>query len=73
MKTIRATLDSNTEKTLARLVVQMGLSPSMVIREGIRLLAASQLKSRKIVGLREFDSGIRDLGSNKRHLKKFGR
>jgi hypothetical protein len=72
MKTVQARLDANTEKTLARLVDQMGLSPSMVVREGIRLLAASQPKSRKIVGLGKFSSGVPDLGSNKKHLKGFG-
>jgi hypothetical protein len=73
MKTVQARLDANTEKTLTRLVDQMGLSPSMVVREGIRLLAASQPKSRKIVGLGKFASGVPDLGSNKKHLKGFGR
>jgi hypothetical protein len=73
MKTVQARLDANTEKTLARLVDQMGLSPSMVVREGIRLLAASQPKSRKIVGLGKFSSRVPDLGSNKKHLRGFGR
>jgi hypothetical protein len=72
MKTVQARLDANTAKTLARLVDQMGLSPSMVIREGIRLLAACQPRSRKIVGMREFASGVRDLGSSKKHLRRFG-
>ena len=73
MKTVQARLDANTEKTLARLVDQMGLSPSMVVRAGIRLLAASQPKSRKIVGVGKFSSGAPDLGSNKKHLRGFGR
>jgi hypothetical protein len=54
-------------------VDQLGVSPSTVVREGIRLLAASQPKSRKIAGLGKFASGIPDLGSNKKHLKGFGR
>ena len=73
MKTVQARLDTETEKTLARLVDQLGLSPSMVLREGIRTLAAVHPKSRKIVGLGKFSSGISDLGSNKEHLKGFGR
>jgi hypothetical protein len=73
MKTVQARLDTDTEKTLERLVDQLGLSPSMVVREGIRLLAASQPKSRKIAGLGKFSSGIPDLGSNKKHLRDFGR
>jgi hypothetical protein len=73
MKTVQARLDAHTEKALARLVDQMGLSPSMVVREGIRLLAASRSKSRKIAGLGKFSSGLSDLGSNKKHLRGFGR
>lgn len=73
MKTVQARLDADTEKTLARLVNQMGLSPSMVVREGIRLLAATGPKKRKIVGLGKFSSGVPDLGSNKKHLRSFGR
>jgi hypothetical protein len=73
MKTVQARLDADTEKTLARLVDQLGVSPSIVVREGIRLLAASQPKSRKIIGLGKFASGISDLGSNKKHMAGFGR
>jgi hypothetical protein len=73
MKTVQARLDADTEKTLSKLVDQLGLSPSMVVREGIRLLAATQPKSRKIAGLGEFSSGVSDLGSNKKHLQGFGR
>jgi len=73
MKTVQARLDADTERTLTRLVDELGLSRSVVVREGIRLLAASQPKSRKIAGLGKFSSGIPDLGSNKKHLKGFGR
>jgi hypothetical protein len=61
MKTVQARLD------------RLGLSPSMVVREGIRLLAATQPKSRQIAGLGKFSSGASDLGSNKKHLQGFGR
>jgi hypothetical protein len=61
MKTVQARLD------------RLGLSPSMVVREGIRLLAATQPESRKIAGLGKFSSGASDLGSNKKHLQGFGR
>lgn len=73
MKTVQARLDADTERTLARLVDQLGVSPSGVVREGIRLLGASQPKGRRIAGLGKFASGIPDLGSNKKHLKGFGR
>jgi hypothetical protein len=61
MKTVQARLD------------RLGLSPSMVVREGIRLLATTQPKNRKIAGLGKFSSGASDLGSNKKHLQGFGR
>jgi len=73
MKTVQARLDADTEKTLAKLVDRLGLSPSMVVREGIRLLAATQPKRRRIAGLGKFSSGASDLGSNKKHLQGFGR
>jgi hypothetical protein len=73
MKTVQARLDPDTQRTLERLVDQLGVSPSIVVREGIRLFAASQPQSRKIAGLGKFSSGIPDLGSNKKHLKGFGR
>jgi hypothetical protein len=72
--TIQARLDKDTEKALARLVRQLGWSPSRVVREGVRLLAATRLRTRsRIIGLGEFSSGIPDLGSNKEHMRGFGR
>jgi hypothetical protein len=38
-----------------------------------RLLMACGLKKRKIVGQGKLSSGIRDIGSNKKHLRGFGR
>ena len=73
MKTVQARLDADTEQKLARLVTSLHLSPSMVVRKGIQLLAASQPEARRIVGLGAFSSGIPDLGSNRKHLKGFGR
>lgn len=73
MKTVQARLDDETERMLARMVRQLGLSPSTIVREGIRLFAASQPRKRKIVGLGQFPSGIGDLASNKKHLEGFGR
>jgi hypothetical protein len=73
MKIVQARLDADTERALVRLVAELGVSRSMVIREGIRLLAASQLKRRKIAALGRFSSGIPDLASDKSHLRGFGR
>jgi hypothetical protein len=46
-----------------------------VVREGLRVLEASYLRRKKkgIIGLGKFNSGITDLGSNKEHLRDFGR
>jgi hypothetical protein len=73
MKTVQARLDAQTEKTLEQLVDRLGVSPSIVVREAIRLFAASQPQTREIAGLGKFSSGISDLGSNKKHLRGFGR
>ena len=73
--TIQARLDEPSRKALARLVKQTGWSPSKVVREGLRALAACcpGNGSRKIIGLGQFASGISDLGSNKKHMKGFGK
>jgi len=72
---IQARLDEPSQRALAQLVKQLGWSPSKVVREGLRLLAACHLRnrSRKIIGLGKFTSGIPDLGSNKKHLRDFGK
>ena len=46
-----------------------------VVREGLRVLEASYLRRKKrgIIGLGKFSSGVTDLGSNKEHLRGFGR
>lgn len=72
---VQARLDPETDRELARLVRRLGMNPSAVVREGIRLMAACHKApvERKIAGLGKFRSSISDLGSNKRHLKGFGR
>jgi hypothetical protein len=73
--TIQARLDKDTEKALAQLVRRLGWTPSRVVREGVRLLAATRLgvRRQRVIGLGEFSSGIKDLGSNKDHMRGFGR
>lgn len=73
--TIQARLDESEQKALARLVKQLGWSPSRVVREGLKLLAACHLRDgkREIIGQGKFCSGISDLGSNKAHLRGFGK
>ena len=72
--TVQARLDSDAQRTLERLVQRLRWSPSKVVREGLRMLASSQpiAGQPRIVGLGKFSSGVRDLGSNKKHLKGFG-
>ena len=73
--TIQARLDETSQQTLERLIERLGWSPSKVVREGLRLLAACHLGNgkRKIIGQGKFASGISDLASNKDYLKGFGR
>jgi len=57
------------------LVRELGWTPSQVVREGLRVLEASYLRRKKkgVIGLGRFSSGVTDLGSNKEHLRDFGR
>jgi hypothetical protein len=73
--TIQARLDDRSRKRLADLVRELGWTPSRVVREGLRILEASHLRRKKrgVIGLGKFKSGVPDLGSNKKHLRNFGR
>ncbi len=72
---IQARLDDRSRKRLAVLVRELGWSPSQIVREGLRVLEASYLRRKKrgVIGLGRFCSGVSDLGSNKKHLRGFGR
>lgn len=54
---------------------ELGWTPSQVVREGLRILEASYLRRKKhgIIGLGKFESGVPDLGSNKKRIRDFGR
>jgi hypothetical protein len=75
VETVQARLDTESRKQLERLVKKLGWSPSKVVREGIRLLAACQTNEspNRVIGAGKFASGKPDLGSNKAYLKNFGR
>jgi hypothetical protein len=76
MKTVvQARLDPDTGKMLSRLTTHLGWSESEVVRAGLRLLDASYPAppTSRIIGLGKFTSGVPDLGTNKAHLKGFGR
>ncbi len=72
---IQARLDDKSRKRLAVLVRELGLTPSEVVREGLRILEASYVRRKKqgVIGLGKFRSGVPDLGSNKKHLREFGK
>jgi hypothetical protein len=72
---IHARIDEQTERLLREIERRLGWNDSQVVREGIKALNSSLVpkRARPIVGLGRFRSGIRDLGSNKAHLKGFGR
>jgi hypothetical protein len=74
---VHARLDEHTRKIMRRLQRRHGWSDSDIVRNGIRALGDAELKpgqrTRRIVGLGKFATGIKDLGSNKEHLRDFGR
>jgi hypothetical protein len=72
---VQARLSVDEQRTLAELVQTLGWSPSKVVRESLHLMAAAHpaIRNRRIAGLGQFSSGKPDLGSNKKHLKGFGR
>lgn len=72
---IHARLDVQTERVLREIERRLGWNDSQVVREGIKALNVLLVprRSRQIVGLGRFRSGVKDLGSNKGHLKGFGR
>jgi len=74
-KTIQARLDTPSRKRLTVLMRELGWTPSRIVREGLRILAVTHLRKKKrgIIGLGKFCSGISGLGSNKKHLRDFGR
>ena len=74
-KIVHARIDRETEALLQKLRRRTGLSESEVLREGLKAFARERLVDggTRIVGVAEFASGKKDLGSNKRHLAGFGR
>lgn len=73
--TVQARLDKDSQIALERLVQRLGWSSSRVVREGLKLMVASYgaAPKRGIIGMGKFASGIKDLGSNKKHLEGFGK
>ena len=71
---VQVRLDRKSQLALDELVHRLGWSPSRVVREGLRLMAACHGKpsTKKVVGIGRSASGVPDLGSNKKHLRGFG-
>ncbi|MFN0051787.1 MAG: hypothetical protein ACKV0T_06330 [Planctomycetales bacterium] len=73
-RVIHARVDAKTDKMLVALRRRLGWSESQVVREGIKALNGLLVPQRrkKVIGLGRFESGVPDLGTNKKHLKGFG-
>ncbi len=75
MKTsVQARLDEETQAALDLLKKRHGWSTSQAVREGLQLLVHQQSSraAGRMIGIGMFDSGIPDLGSNKKHLEGMG-
>ena len=74
-KTITARLDDQSEKLLRQLERDRTENTSEVVRQALRALASitPASASKRIVGLGQFQSGTKDLGTNKKYLKDFGK
>ena len=75
MKTITARLDDESTKALKLLQKARGWNYSESIRIAIKNLALllPSYRQKKIIGIGCFESKFADSGSNKKHLKGFGR
>jgi hypothetical protein len=71
---VQARLDEESQAALEVLVRRHGWSTSRAVREGLHLLVRQQSggAARKMIGVGIFDSGIPDLGSNKKYLESLG-
>lgn len=71
---VQARLDEETQAALRILVRRNGWSTSRAVREGLQLLVRQQSAGAagRMIGIGLFDSGIPDLGSNKKYLEGFG-
>jgi len=73
-RVVQARLDDATDELLDELRRRTRLSDSELVRRAIRSLALSSPDKGgpRVVGVGRFESGVADLGSNKKHLKGFG-
>lgn len=73
--TVQARFDDETKVALDMLARRNGWSTSKTLREGIQALMRESDPGAavRIIGLGKFDSGVSDLGSNKKHLEGYGK
>lgn len=75
MKTsVQARLDEESAAALETLERRLGLSSSEIVRASLRLMVQQYPAPvrKKFLGVGEFDSGIGDLATNKKHMEGFG-
>ncbi len=75
-RVVQARLDGATERLLLDLRRRLGLSDSQLVRRGLAALAEQEIghpAPPKVTGIGRFASGHSDLGSNRAHLRGFGR
>ena len=72
-RVVHARLDANTERVLAELTRRTGLSESELLRRGLLALSKPSSRRRRVIGMGKFTSRKADLGSNKQHLRGFGK
>jgi len=74
-RVVQARVDDDTAALIEDLKSRLGWSDSEIVRQGIQALRETIVKKqkRRIAGLGEFDSGVPDLGSNKKHLEGLGK
>lgn len=72
--TVQARLDEESAAALETLELRLGMSSSQIVRASLCLMLQQQAtsKPRRIIGQGEFDSGVGDLATNKKHMEGFG-
>jgi hypothetical protein len=71
---VHARLDPKTDRILKKLRKTTGLGDSELVRRGLSALSAQMVAiGPRVVGLGAFESAYPDLGSNKGHLRGFGK
>jgi len=72
--TVQTRLDAESREALDTLTRRLGMTRSEVVRESLRQMLRQQppVRSRELIGAGQFDSGVGDLATNKKHMEGFG-